>query len=77
MTSRVTRIACSIERRIKKLRLQSQKSTLLSELPSLARYTDTNISIYATQFVLQQGEKYPLTYKLSMFNGERHRRSHY
>lgn len=57
--------------------LQSEKNTLISELSSISKYTDTNISICGTQLVLQQEEKHPLTYKLSTFNGEQHRSTHY
>lgn len=77
VTSMVTHIACGIERRIQNLSLPSQKNTLILEPFSLARYTDTNVSICGTQFVLQQGEKHPSTYKLHTFNGEQHRRSHF
>lgn len=57
--------------------LQSEKNTLISELFSIFSYTDTNISICGTYLILQQEEKHPLTNKLSMFNGEQHRNSHY
>lgn len=77
VTSRVMYIACRTERRNLKMTLQSEKNTLISELSSISKYTDTNISICGTQLVLQQEEKHPLTYKLSTFNGEQHRSSHY
>lgn len=59
------------------MNLQSEKSTLISELSSISRYTDTNISICGTHLVLQQEEKHPLTNKLSTFNKEQHCSSHY